>query len=128
MGFITDPEAKITGRGGCVKVKGFGSSNQSRIRAESGQTDSSTEKENERKRPDTPHQMFTVTQSLRSMPSLILHHTLYRPPCLPKSHIYYYCSSGVLQDGIIFPDLGAQFGVHIAVALASFLDDRFTMV
>ena len=127
MDFITGPEAKITGRGGCVKVKGSGSSNQSRIRAESGQTDSSTEKENEPKRPAS--NVYRDSKSpLYCMPSLILHHTLYWPPCLPKPHIYYYCSSGVLQDGTIFPDLGAQFGVHIAAALASFLDDRFTMV
>ena len=34
MGLITDPEAKITGRGGLVKIKGSGSSNRSRIQAD----------------------------------------------------------------------------------------------
>jgi hypothetical protein len=34
MGLITDPEAKITGRDGWVKIKGSGSSNQSRIWAD----------------------------------------------------------------------------------------------
>jgi hypothetical protein len=37
MGLITDPEAKITGCGGWIKIKGSGSSNQSRIRADGWQ-------------------------------------------------------------------------------------------
>jgi hypothetical protein len=34
MGLITDPEAKINGSGGWVKIKVSGSSNWSRIRAD----------------------------------------------------------------------------------------------
>ena len=34
MGLITNPKAKITRRGGWVKIKGSGSSNWSRIQAD----------------------------------------------------------------------------------------------
>ena len=64
MGLITDPEAKITGRGGWVKIKGSG------LRTGRGfrQTDRSMEKENDCKRPDT----FRVMHS-REVSALCFH-------------------------------------------------------
>ena len=66
MGLITDPDAKITRRGGWVKIKGSG------LRTGRGfrQTDSSrrTEKENDCKRPDT----FRIMHS-REVSALCFH-------------------------------------------------------
>ena len=72
MGFITDPEAKITGRGGYVKSKrfwffeGFGQSRGRRIAVRKRKMNLSAQ-----------HQMFTVTQSLRS--TVCLHSSFITP-------------------------------------------------
>ena len=71
MGPITDPEAKITECGGWVKIKGSGSSNLSRIRADGWRYGKGKGKD-ECKRPDTFHVIHSLKVSALCFHSVLI--------------------------------------------------------